>query len=168
MEANLLRRVLTARATVFVGLAILVAVVVAMISVAAVSTNSEAAPKKNPPKAQGPAFGAKQVITTGGPLPASGTYQSKGGRLIISAAGSGFTTGQPDRLIGMTVFVNGSNKGTAQIWSNQINEHRAFVSVFPVVNVPKGQVTIRLEKLNADTVTDAQDYYRVTVVELPR
>ena len=42
MEANPLRRVLTGKATVFVGLAVLVAVVVGIISVASVSKKSEA------------------------------------------------------------------------------------------------------------------------------
>jgi hypothetical protein len=40
MEANLLRRVLTAKATAFVGLTIVVAVVLAIISVASVSKTS--------------------------------------------------------------------------------------------------------------------------------
>jgi len=34
--------------------------------------------------------------------------------------------------------------------------------------VPRGPVTIKLDRLNAQTNTDQNDFYRVTVVELPR
>ena len=100
MEANLLRRVLTAKATAFVGLSIVVAVVLAIIFVASVSDTSEAAKPKR-------AFGAKEVITANGPLPLEGKYTSKGGKLIISAAGSGWSSTN-DQLIGMNVFVKGN------------------------------------------------------------
>ncbi len=160
MEANLLRRVLTAKATAFVGLTIVVAVVLAIISVASVSKTSEAAKP-------GRAFAAKEVITANGPLPVEGKYQSKGGKLIISAAGSGWSSNK-DQLIGMDVFVRGNKVGTAQVWTNEADSHKAFVSAFPVVTqVSRGPVTIKLDKLNAQTNTDQNDFYRVTVVELP-
>jgi hypothetical protein len=163
MEANPLRRVLTAKAMAFVGLTIVVAVVLAIISVASVSQTSEAAkPKK--------VFAAKEVITANGPLPVEGKYKSRGGKLIISAAGSGWSS-TVNQLIGMNVFVKGKNAGTAQVWTNEANSHKAFVSAFPVVyakGVGSGPVTIKLDKLNAQTITDENDFYRVTVVEVPR
>jgi hypothetical protein len=163
MEANLLRRVLTAKAMAFVGLSIVVAVVLAIISVASVSQTSEAAKPKR-------VFGAKEVITASGPLPVEGKYKSRGGKLIISAAGSGWSSTE-NQLIGMNVFVNGKNVGTAQVWTNEAESHKAFVSAFPVVyakDVGPGPVTIKLDTLNAQTNTDQNDFYRVTVVELPR
>jgi len=163
MEANLLRRVLTAKATVLVGLSIMVAVVLAIISVASVSDPSQAAKTKR-------VFAAKEVITESGPLPLEGKYKSRGGKLIISAAGSGWSSNK-DQLIGMKVLVNGNNVGTAQVWTNEADSHKAFVSAFPVVyakDVGSGPVTIKLETLNGETKTDENDFYRVTVVELPR
>ena len=161
MEANPLRRVLTAKATAFVALTIVVAVVLTIISVVSVSQSSEAAKPKR-------AFGAKEVITASGPLPLEGKYTSKGGKLIISAAGSGWSSTK-DQLIGMDVFVKGNKVGTAQVWTNEADSHKAFVSAFPVANkVPRGPVTIKLDKLNAQTNTDQNDFYRVTIVELPR
>jgi hypothetical protein len=113
-------------------------------------------------------LGAKEVIDSNGPLPLTGTYNSKGGRLIISAAGSGWS-GTATQLIGMQVFFGANAVGTAQVWTNEANSHKSFVSVFPVVyNVPRGPVTIKLDRLNAQTNTDQNDFYRVTVVELPR
>jgi hypothetical protein len=41
------------------------------------------------------------------------------------------------------------------VWTNEANSHKSFVSVFPVVyNVPRGPVTIKLDRLNAQTNTD--------------
>ena len=163
MEANPLRRVLTAKAMAFVGLTIVVAVVLAIISVASVSQTSEAAKPKR-------VFAAKEVITANGPLPVEGKYKSRGGKLIISAAGSGWSS-TANQLIGMNVFVKGKNAGTAQVWTNEAGSHKAFVSAFPVVyakGVGSGPVTIKLDKLNAQTQTDQNDFYRVTVVEVPR
>jgi hypothetical protein len=50
----------------------------------------------------------------------------------------------------MQVFFGANAVGTAQVWTNEANSHKSFVSVFPVVyNVPRGPVTIKLDRLNA-------------------
>jgi hypothetical protein len=167
MEGNPLKRVLTAKAMLFVGLAMLVAVVLAITSVASVG-QAGAAQQKAKPKAT-VSFGAKEVINTTGDNPLTGTYQKrKGGTLIISAAGSGWS-GTKDQLIGMKVFVNGNQVGTAQVWTNEATSHKAFVPTFEVVNnVGKGQVNIKLEPLNPETKIDKNDSFRVTVEEQPR
>ena len=166
MEVNPLRRALTSKTMLFVGLAMLVAVAGLIIASIAPVGQAGAKPKPPPPHPTSQ-FGAQQVIAANGPLPASGTYKSKGGRLIISAAGSGWSATK-DQLIGMTVSVNNKQVGTAETWTNESVSHKAFVSVFPVVTPPKGNVNITLDKLNAQTNTDGNDRYRVTVVELPR
>ena len=121
---------------------------------------------KPQPKSQ---FGAKEVINTNGALPKEGTYQKRrGGTLIVSAAGSGFSDTE-NKTIGMEVFVNGNKVGTAQVYTNEKLSHKAFVPAFAVVNkVPKGPVKIELRALNADTKTDQNDFFRVTVEEQPR
>jgi hypothetical protein len=115
-------------------------------------------------------FAAREVITESGPLPLEGEYKSKGSKLIISAAGSGWSSNK-DQLIGMKVLVEDKEVGTAQVWTNEADSHKAFVSAFPVVyanKVGSGPVTIKLDTLNAQTNADKNDFYRVTVVELPR
>ena len=68
----------------------------------------------------------------------------------------------------MEVFVNGNKVGTAQVYTNEKLSHKAFVPAFAVVNnVPKGSVKIELKALNADTKTDQNDFFRVTVEEQP-
>ena len=156
---------MTAKATMLVGLAMLVALV--MLVMASLDSVGQAGAKPKPhPKHQ---FGAKEVINANGALPHQGTYKkrSKGGTLIVSAAGSGFSNTDA-KTIGMTVEVNGKTVGTAQVFTNEKLSHKAFVPVFAVVNkVPKGSVTIALKPLNADTQTDQNDFFRVTVEEQP-
>jgi hypothetical protein len=168
MEANPLRRVLTSKAMLFVGLAMLVAAAGLLIaSMAPVGQAGAAQNKAKPqPKSQ---FGAKEVINTNGALPKEGTYNKRrGGTLIVSAAGSGFSDTE-NKTIGMEVFVNGTKVGTAQVYTNEKLSHKAFVPTFAVVNgVPKGSVKIELKALNADTKTDQNDFFRVTVEEQPR
>ena len=168
MEVNPLRRVFKAKARVFFGLAMLVAVVMLVIaSMDSVGQAGAAQKKKKPqPKSR---FGAKEVINTNGALPKEGTYQKRrGGTLIVSAAGSGFSDTE-NKTIGMEVFVNGNKVGTAQVYTNEKLSHKAFVPAFAVVNkVPKGPVKIELKALNADTKTDQNDFFRVTVEEQPR
>jgi hypothetical protein len=168
MEVNPLRRVLTAKATTFVGLSMLVVVV--MLVIASMDSVGQAgAAQKNvkpQPKSQ---FGAKEVINTNGALPKEGTYNKRrGGTLIVSAAGSGFSDTE-NKTIGMEVFVKGNKVGTAQVFTNEKLSHKAFVPAFAVVNgLPKGPVKIELKALNADTKTDQNDFFRVTVEEQPR
>lgn len=165
MEVNPLRRVLTAKATTFVGLAILVALV--MMVIASMDSVGQAGAKTKHHKKS--PFGAKEVIDTNGALPKEGTYNKRrGGTLIISAAGSGWSSNK-DQLIGMNVYVDNNRVGTAQVWTNEATSHKAFVPVFAVVNnVSKGPHTIKLEPLNAATNTDQNDYFRVSVEEQPR
>ncbi len=165
MEVNPLRRVLTTKAMLFVGLAMLVAVAGWVIASTAPVDQAGAKPKHHK-KSQ---FGAKEVIDTNGALPKEGTYNKRrGGTLIISAAGSGWSSNK-DQLIGMDVFVNGNKVGTAQVYTNEKLSHKAFVPTFEVLNkVPKGSVKIELKALNGDTKTDQNDFFRVTVEEQPR
>jgi hypothetical protein len=70
VELNPLRRVLTSKATTFVGLAILVALVMMVIASMDSVGQAGAAPPKHHPKSQ---FGAKEVIN------ASGALENRGG-----------------------------------------------------------------------------------------
>jgi hypothetical protein len=167
MEVNPFRRVLTAKAMLLVGLAMLVAAAGLVIASMAPVDEAGAAQQKAKPKAT-VSFGAKEVINTTGDKALTGTYQKRGGgTLLISAAGSGWSKTK-DQKIGMNVLVNGNQVGTAQVWTNEAQSHKAFVPAFEVVNnVGKGQVNIKLEPLTG-TEIDQNDFFRVTVEEQPR
>jgi hypothetical protein len=167
MEGNPLRRVLTAKATTFVGLAMLVAAVMLVIaSLDSVGQAGAAPPKPKPPSR----FGAEPVINaTGGQgFPISGTYTSKGGTLILFASGSGFSAAA--NKIGMSIFVEGAKKGTAWTYTNEPQSHKAFVPATLVVrNQPAGQLKIELDETGyPNTKIDQNDNFTVTVLEIPK
>jgi hypothetical protein len=169
MEVNPLRRVLTAKATTFVGLAMLVAVV--MLVIASIDSVGQAGAQPKPkPKPPGQ-FGAEAVINaTGGQgFPINGTYTSKGGTLILYASGSGYSNAG-DEKIGMTVNVEGAKKGTAWTYTNEKLSHKAFVPAALVVkNQPAGQLQIELDSTGyTNTKIDGNDNFRVTVLEIPK
>jgi hypothetical protein len=169
MEVNPLRRVLRAKARAFFGLAMLVAVVMLVISSMDSVGQAGAAQKKSKaqPKSQ---FGAKEVIATNGSqgFPITGTYKSKGGTLLISASGSGFSSA-PGK-IGMAVSVDGAKKGTVWTYTNELNSHKAFVSAtFVARNQPTGKLKIELDNQGyPQTTIDENDHFRVTVLEIPK
>jgi hypothetical protein len=165
MEANPLRRVQAAKATLFVGLTMLMAV-------AALGIISAFSAAQQPPAQPAQAFGAKEVFDKPGPLPVTGTYTSKGGTLIIFASGSGWT-GTPPQQIGMKVNVDGSAEPpNAEVFvknAASANEHFAFVPASIVIKgQPAGPVPIELVRLNGQTQTDADDSFKVTVLEIPQ
>ncbi len=129
-------------------------------------------------------FGAAEVIDTSGAYVPEGTYTSKGGTLVISASGSGFRSGTYNKThgrIGMSLKVDGVERGRLVTFTNEMNSHRAFVADQVVVKgLPAGTHEIKLEHLwdpncakpeetSSDFCTyfDGNDFFRVTVLELP-
>jgi hypothetical protein len=175
MEFNPLRRVLTAKAATFAGLAMLVAVV--MLVIASIDTVGQAGAAQKKPKPQPKSqYGAKQVINDtgvqgrGGVPSLTGTYKSKGGKLILYASGSGFREQAGAPKIGMSIYVKGVQRGQAWTWTNEELSHKAFVpNAIVVNNVPKGTVPIKLDGAGfPDTKTDENDNFKVTVLEIPK
>ena len=78
MGVNPLRRVLTTKATTFVGLSMLVVVV--MLVIASMDSVGQAGAKPKPTNL-GP-FGANEVIDATGPLPLEGTYNKRKGGIL--------------------------------------------------------------------------------------
>jgi hypothetical protein len=164
MKANPLMRVLAAKAAMFVGLALIVAVVVGIMSVAFVDTPTSAAP---PPQT----FGAEKVIDQNGTagFPITGNYTSKGGTLIFHVSGSGWSAAVNNK-IGMSVLVEGAKVGQVWSYTNEATSHKAFVpGAFVVKNKPAGQVNIELDNAGfPNTNVDVNDNFKVTVVEIPK
>lgn len=115
-------------------------------------------------------FDAKEVIDQAGPLPLEGTYTSKGGTLVISASGSGYTSSDYGGYVGnmgMDIYVDGVHVGWAGKYQNETGQHQPFVSDYVVVDqLPAGQHTIKLSPWYV-TQTNSGDPFNVTVVEIP-
>jgi hypothetical protein len=94
-------------------------------------------------------------------------YTSKGGTLLIYATGSGWTNTRW-ATIGMTVLVDGTAVGSTPTATSEVQSHRAFVAnPIVVTGLAAGAHVIRLSAMNADTMTDSNDYFSLTVLELP-
>jgi hypothetical protein len=67
----------------------------------------------------------------------------------------------------MTVLVDGTSVGSTPTATNEVQSHKAFVANPIVVsNLAAGAHVISLIALNADTITDTNDYFSLTVLEL--
>jgi hypothetical protein len=123
------------------------------------------------------------VIHAEGPLPRQAFYPSSGGKLLIMASGSGYrpSSANGPGLIGMRVVVDGVVRGFAQVFTNERNSHKAFVSNTAVVSgLPAVAHTIGLQPMTDSacgtvnegpktycTTTDGNDSFDVTVIEIP-
>jgi hypothetical protein len=115
-----------------------------------------------------PMWNAVQLLNAQpGPLPnTTAAFTSGGGILLIFASGSGYaaTAGQQ---IGMEIFVDGVIKGFAKSFTNEIASHKAFTAnALLVSGVAAGSHTVGLVAWN-NTTTDGNDFFNVTVLELP-
>jgi hypothetical protein len=83
---------------------------------------------------------------------------------VIFASGSGYSS-VGGGTIGMAIFVDGTQVGTARSVTNETLSHKAFVSnALVVMGVGIGSHTLQLVPL-ASTSTDINDFYSVTVME---
>lgn len=95
----------------------------------------------------------------------SQSFSTNGGTLRIFVAGSGHrsTAGQ----IGMTVKLDGTIIGYSKSYTNEVSSHKAFVPNEIVVSgIAAGSHTVTLESWNG-TSSDSNDFYSVTVSEMP-
>jgi len=101
-----------------------------------------------------------------GPLPLTKNFVTHGGSLMLFASGSGLAGTAPAQ-IGMSIVIDGVERGRAECRTNEANSHRSFVANALVVQgLASGNHTISLNSL-AGTTTDAHDRYSLTVMELP-
>jgi len=124
-------------------------------------------PGARPSSANSPAPNeTAQVFTNAtGPLPRTDIFASGGGTLVITASGTAYTasTGK----LGMNVIVNGVTNGVCSIFANATATPLAFCPVqFVMRNIPAGTNTLILSPLTG-TLSDANDVFNVTVMELP-
>ncbi|HTR43771.1 MAG TPA: hypothetical protein VMH87_19335 [Pseudomonadales bacterium] len=106
-------------------------------------------------------------FATAGPLaPATFSFTTHGGTLMITTDGSGSTNSAP-ASIGMVVSLDSTAITTNRVWANTSAIHIPFVSQTVVrPGVAAGSHTIKLSSWGA-TATDINDNFSVTVQELP-
>jgi hypothetical protein len=98
-----------------------------------------------------------------GALPKSATFTSGGGVLMIVFSGSGFGSGN----IGMTLQIDGNSVSNTRCYTNEASSHKSFTTNICVQpNISAGNHTVNLVAL-AGTNTDSNDWFNVTILELP-
>ena len=117
-------------------------------------------------KLTSPMWRATQVMNqVQGALPKSGNFASGGGTLVIMFSGSGFAGAATN--IGMTLQIDGVNRGVTRSFTNEPNSHKAFTTnILVQAGIAAGTHTITLQPL-VGTATDFNDWFNVTVLELP-
>lgn len=118
------------------------------------------------PKGDSPAVAAKEAIGNApGPLPLNGSVTTGGGRLLLTISGSGYRQETPGTL-GIDVTIDGTPMGSINAYTNEILSHKTLPARTLVIEgLIAGTHTVTLVA-QADTMTDANDYFNVTVVEL--
>jgi len=85
-----------------------------------------------------------QIINQVGPLPLKAQFNSPmDGPSLFAVTGTAWS-GSDNVLLQMNVQLDGTQIGTAQIFSNGSNTHRAFATLFLGVNLTFGQHVLTL------------------------
>jgi len=114
-----------------------------------------------------PRFKSTEVLNQIGPLPVtSGSFSTSGGTLLVYFSGSGYTN--VVGKIGMDLNIDGVFVERIGIYANNTGMHLAFVARQVVLTgIPPGPHTITLSPMDTETLSDSQDLYYVTILELP-
>ena len=107
---------------------------------------------------------------TRGPLPiTSGQFTSGGGTSIIFVTGSGWANSVSVAGAGVYIDLLTNNQlwlGNMYRWFNETNTHKTLVGNPIVARIPAGTHTLSFYAWNG-LVSDANDYYSATILELP-
>jgi len=112
-------------------------------------------------------FRVTQVWNQNSGLPAlnSSAFTSGGGTIVINASGSGYSGSQS--VVGMNILVDGVSRGVCKSYTNETSSHKSFTANFLVVTgLAAGTHSMQLT-LISPTATDFNDFFSVSVMELP-
>jgi cytoskeletal protein CcmA (bactofilin family) len=112
-----------------------------------------------------------------GALPQVSGFEAHGGTLVVFASGSGRrrqdSVKQPIGMKILLVYIMGNRQieeqiGIAQCWSDEPDVHTPFVASLLVKSgTGAGPHAVLLDNINEFTITDHNDYFSVTILELP-
>ena len=99
------------------------------------------------------------IVQQAGPLPFTVNFQSPSdGPMILEVNGSVWTQ-TANEMIGIAIEVDGSNAGTASVFSNGNATHRAVVPAYASIELTGESHTITLSPSTTATVSDFNDFY---------
>lgn len=108
-----------------------------------------------------------KVIDAAGPLPLSAVLPTYGGRLLLIASGSGYTTSAPTSSEGLTLSINGTAVANSFMGMNVNNLHETVPTLIwgPTVPTQTLPLTIGLGH-TTNFLSDANDRYSLIAIEL--
>jgi hypothetical protein len=119
-------------------------------------------------KGDGVTASVKEVFgNRAGALPLTGALTTTGGRLLITASGSGYRTATAG-TIGFDITIDGTPVGALNFFTNEAGSHRTVPARTLVIqDLIGGNHEIKISA-QADTMTDGNDYFHLTVMELTK
>lgn len=107
-----------------------------------------------------------QAATSGSPI--SATFSTSGGTVLVLATGTGFVWTGAGMQIGMEIVIDNVSRGFAKCMTNENNSHKSFALNPLVITglLANNSHTIVLKSWNG-TVFDYNDFFSVTILELP-
>jgi hypothetical protein len=107
---------------------------------------------------------AIQVIGQNGPLPITTTFQVENDDPTIILLSCSAWTQTADVMIEVDLLVDGQVVAKASLFCNPTAQHMALVSAPTAYSFSIGEHTFTLQAGNANTVTDFNDFYYVTLI----
>lgn len=101
-----------------------------------------------------------------GPLPIEASFTSSGGTLVVFTSGTVFTT--IGGLMRLQFTIDGGNAKFVEYSSNEVNSHKTYPATVEVfTGIAAGMHTFRIAVWNDTAVSDFNDRFYATVLELP-
>lgn len=113
-------------------------------------------------------MGIAQVIAEGNnPIGTKLTFKTEiDGPVLVLISGSAYTT-QAAGVIGLSVAIDGTYAGTAQVFANELNSHKTLVSSFSLINITPGDHVLTIFGSTSITSADSLDNYSVSLWDQP-
>lgn len=110
---------------------------------------------------------ALTILNSPGPLPLSAQFQAPAdGPVAFFVSGSAWTQ-TAGKAIGVMLSIDGGTQGVCPGYCNEAGSHHTLVPVILTMNLSygtSGTHTVTLTASTTDTVSDANDFYQVTLL----
>jgi hypothetical protein len=101
-----------------------------------------------------------------GPLPVEAQFSSSGGTLVIFTSGTGFKSS--GGFMSLHLTLDGGSDRWTDLYANEANSHKPFPTTVEIFSgVAAGNHTFRIAVWSNSMVTDTNDRFYATVLELP-
>lgn len=103
------------------------------------------------------------IVQKAGPLPIRASFQAPGDQPMFLEVNGSVWSQSVNQMIGIAINLDGTNVGTAQIYSNGNATHRSVVPAYIAIQLSQGQHTLTLSPADAATVSDFNDFYTAVI-----